>query len=136
MEDKSKVKQGKSETAFSYRYTAMSSEEKTIVKRIRSQYIKSEDDRVEQLQRLDLKVKSLGTAISIVLGVLGTVIVGFGLTMVLEWYMVIGGAIVGVIGIAVLGITYPVYKAIMKKQKEKYALDIIRLSDELLYEEK
>jgi hypothetical protein len=45
--------------------------------------------------------------------------------------MVLGIA-VGVVGIVLVALAYPLYNRVLKKQREKIAPEILRLSDELL----
>ena len=42
------------------------------------------------------------------------------------------GIVVGIIGIALISVNYPVFLAIMKSRKKKYAERVIALSQELL----
>ena len=44
----------------------------------------------------------------------------------------IAGIIIGVIGIALVCVNYPVYIYVLKKEREKIAPEIIKLSDELM----
>ena len=131
MEHPSRLGPDEHETGFSYKYSARTPDEKTMVKRIRDQYVRN-DDKLDQLRRLDQKVKSPGTALSIVFGVIGTLILGLGLAMVFQWDFVVLGAFVGIIGMLILGLAYPLYILVTKKRKAQYASEIIRLSDELL----
>ena len=41
------------------------------------------------------------------------------------------GICVGVLGIALVGVNYPIYKKILECGKKKYAQDIIRLAKEI-----
>ena len=59
-------------------------------------------------------------------------IFGLGLSMVLEWGIILWGIIVGLLGIAIIIIAYPVYVIILKNLKCKYSEEIIKLSDDLL----
>ena len=42
------------------------------------------------------------------------------------------GILIGMIGIVLVCVAYPVYNAITKKEREKIAPEIIRLTDELM----
>ena len=42
------------------------------------------------------------------------------------------GILIGVIGMAVLGMAYPLYQRILKKEREKAAPEILRLTEELM----
>ena len=115
---------------FSYEYNAGQQEE---IKKIRQKYLPQEADKMELLRKLDNSVTQLATMISIIIGVVGTLIMGVGMCCCLVWadFFVLG-VIVGVVGIVVLSLAYPVYNVIIKKQREKIAPEILRLTDELM----
>ncbi len=116
---------------FEYTYSAKRQEE---LEKIRSKYIPKEEDKMETLRRLDQSVERIGTTASIIVGVIGTLIMGGGMSLVMvgpDDFLVLG-VIIGVIGMAILAMAYPIYKVIMKKQREKIAPQILALSEELL----
>ncbi len=116
---------------FQYSYSAKQQEE---IKRIRSKYEAPQEDKMVYLRRLDETVAKKGTMLSIVLGVIGTLILGVGMCCVLVWQNTwfIPGIIIGIVGLAVLSFAYPVYLQVTKKEREKIAPEILRLTDELL----
>ena len=116
--------------AFSYTYSASEQEE---IKKIREKYVPKEADKMEQLRRLDAGVTQKGTVISLVVGIIGALILGTGMSMCMVWTeLFVLGIIVGVIGIAVISAAYPLYSYVTKKEREKIAPEIIRLTDELM----
>ncbi len=121
---------------FNFRYTAPSQEERKEIDSIRRQYAPQEktETKLERLRRLDGLVKNTAVIWSLVLGILGSLLFGLGLTMVLEWNILIWGIIVMVIGCVPMAIAYPVYRSVLNKGKAKYGEEIIRLSEELLNE--
>ena len=58
---------------------------------------------------------------------------GFGMSccMVMTNLFVLG-IITGIIGIAAVAAAYPIYNYVTKKEREKIAPEIIRLTDELM----
>lgn len=116
---------------FQYTYSATQQEE---IKRIRKKYLPKEKtaDKMELLRKLDKSTEAPGTIVSLILGILGTLILGLGMCCVLVWtnYFVLG-IIIGVIGIITLSLAYPVYKKITKYRREIIAPEILRLTDEL-----
>lgn len=86
------------------------------------------------LRRLDESAGKKGTMMSIVLGVAGTLILGLGMCCVLVWQNAwfIPGIVIGVVGLAVLSLAYPVYLQVTKKEREKIAPEVLRLTEELL----
>lgn len=117
------------EAEFQYSYSAKEQEE---IKKIRSRYEAPKEDKMAYLRRLDEGATRKGTLISIVLGVIGTLIFGVGMCCVLVWQVSVPGIVIGMIGIAALSVAYPVYVRMTKKEREKIAPEILRLTDELL----
>lgn len=121
---------------FNFKYTAPSQEERKEIDSIRRQYAPKEqtETKLERLRRLDGLVKNTAIIWSLVLGVVGTLIFGLGLTMILEWSIWLWGIVLMVIGSIPISIAYPVYKFTLNKGKAKYGEEILRLSEELLNE--
>ena len=123
---------------FNFKYTAPSQEERKEIDSIRRQYAPQEqtETKLERLRRLDSLVKNTAIIWSLVLGVFGCLIFGLGLTMVLEWSILLWGIVLMVIGSVPMAIAFPVYNKLLKKGKAKYGDEILRLSEELLNENK
>ena len=117
---------------FNYTYSSAEQEE---IKRIREKYSLSlqKDDKMERLRRLDESVERPGTIISLIIGIVSCLVLGVGMCCTMVWtdFFVLG-VIVGIIGIAGIIMAYPVYVRITKKQREKLAPEILRLSEELM----
>jgi hypothetical protein len=71
---------------------------------------------------------------AIIVGVIGALIMGIGMCCCMVWQEIwfIPGVMIGVIGIGILSCAYPLYNYITKKEREKIAPEIIRLTDELM----
>ena len=123
---------------FNFRYTAPTEEERKEIDSIRRQYAPQEktETKLERLRRLDSLVKNTAIIWSLVLGVFGCLIFGIGLTMVLELSILLWGIVLMVIGSVPMAIAFPVYNKLLKKGKAKYGDEILRLSEELLNENK
>ena len=115
---------------FSYTYSAKEQEE---INRIRKKYVETED-KMERLRKLDLGVTQKATVISIIIGIIGTLIMGTGMCCTTVWQEMwfIPGIIIGIIGLVVMALAYPIYQKVLKKEREKIAPEIIRLTDELM----
>ena len=113
---------------FEYTYSA---KQQTELENIRKKYLPHEETKMERLRRLDESVTHKGAIISIIVGIVGTLIMGFGMCLCLEWDEFIIGVIIGVVGIVILAVAYPVYSKITQKQREKIAPEILRLTDEI-----
>ena len=123
-------KEDQNNKGFSYTYSATQKKE---VENIRKKYLPEEDDKLARLKKLDNGVQRKGTAVSLILGVIGSLILGVGMCCILLWtaFFVLGIG-VGTVGIGVLSLAYPAYKWITERERKRIAPEIIRLSDELL----
>ena len=126
------------EKKFNYRYTAPTRNERQEIEDIRRHYEtgNAPKTKLEQLRALDKRVKTAPTVVAYLLGVVGILIFGLGLTMVLEWNIWIWGAVVACVGCIPMAFAYPVYKWMLASNKKKYGTQILTLSEELLNEEK
>lgn len=122
---------------FDYTYSAPTENERREIESIKKQYAPAteKEDKLETLRKLNNRVNRPPTIVGLVVGIAGTLIMGLGMTMVLEWNLVAWGTVVGILGVAVAAAAYPVYKAILKRNKKKYGRQIIDLSNELLNQE-
>ena len=123
---------------FEYNYVAPTSEERKEIESIRNTYIKptTSSGKLEKLRRLDFKVKNTPIIVALVMGVVGILTFGVGLTMMLEWNIILWGIVVSIVGLVPVALAYPAYIRIGKNLREKHSQEIISLSDELLNEGK
>ncbi len=121
--------ENKNET-FEYTY---SSAQQAEVEKIRKKYLPKEENKMEQLRKLDQDVTKPGTLWAIVVGVIGCLVFGFGMCCCLTWAdtMLVPGIVFGILGIGIMGLAMPVYKNITQKQREKLAPQILALTEEL-----
>ena len=90
----------------------------------------------------DAGVTAKATMISLILGIGGILVLGFGMSLALSDlggvlgmpHMVafVAGIIIGLCGMVPVVLAYPVYNRVIKKERERIAPQILRLSDELL----
>lgn len=127
------------ENTFQYTYSAR---EQSEVEQIRKKYLPQEEDKLTLLRRLDRSATQKSQAWAIVLGTVGTLILGTGMSLAMtdlgeilgasrEIAMLIGVAI-GIIGMILIALAYPVYNRILKKERQRIAPEILRLTDELM----
>lgn len=121
---------------FSYTYSAAQQQE---VEHIRKKYLPPREDKMEKLRRLHQSATHKAQSASIALGVIGTLILGTGMSIVmteigelLGAYAMVIGILIGLAGLVLVALAYPVYNATLKKERERIAPEILRLSDELL----
>lgn len=121
----------KQNATFEYNYSAKRQAE---IEAIQKKYLPKEDDKMEQLRALDRSVERPGTIVSIMVGLIGTLVFGTGMSLCIVWadnFLPVG-IIVGIIGLAFIGAAYPLYQWITKREKARLAPQILALSEELL----
>lgn len=101
---------------------------------IRRQYMEHKATKLDELQALDDKVKTPGIVSSLILGVLGSLVMGAGMANVMVWNNMTVGLALGIPGLIITLLAYPVYKGITGSRKKKYARQIMLLSDEIIQE--
>ncbi|MBQ8163057.1 MAG: hypothetical protein IJZ93_01645 [Clostridia bacterium] len=114
---------------FEYTYSALSDGEKRQIEDIRKRYEKTSDQKnaLEEAKRLDKLVYQLPTLISLTVGIIGTMLFGLGLSLVLEFDMLIVGIVVSVVSLTPIIAAFPIYQHFLKKNKEKYGEKILEL---------
>ena len=135
------MENNKTPDGFSYTYSAG---EQAEIKKIRDKYTAptEKEDKMARLRRLDASVTNTAQAVALIFGVIGALILGFGMSLIMtelsqilgaqaEWAMPIG-IVIGIIGGILASLAYPVYNAIVKAKRKKLAPEIIRLTDELM----
>ena len=122
--------------SFEYTYSA---EQQKEVAEIRNKYLPKEEDKMEQLRKLHGIPSKKAQAAALAVGIIGTLIMGTGMSLAMtEIGAVLGslamavGVLVGIAGMVLMALAYPIYNRVLKKQRAKIAHEILRLSDELL----
>lgn len=115
----------------------MTTELKTVEK-IRASYTEKQTSKLDELKQIDRKVKRPARIFAYIFGSLSSLVLGFGMCLCMK---VIGaslsfsmplGIAIGLLGILLVCINYPIYKGILKTRKNKYSNQVIELSDSLL----
>lgn len=109
--------------------------------RIASEYNQKPASKLIALQKLDWKAKLPAQIFSYSFGIIGALILGIGMCLCmgvmgqnLAMAMPLGVAI-GIIGIGIVGVNYPIYKRLLEKGKKKYAFEIVELAKEITAED-
>ena len=111
-----------------------------LVQKIRTQYTEKENTQLDELKALDAKVKRPANVFAYVFGSFSAIIMGAGMSLVMtDIGSVIGmenvmvpGIVVGVVGMIMAIINYPIYKNMLTSRREKYAEEVIALSDKII----
>ena len=135
------MENNKTPDGFSYTYSAG---EQAEIKKIRDKYTAptEKEDKMAHLRRLDASVTNTAQAVALIFGVIGALILGFGMSLIMTelsqilgayqgWAMPIG-IVIGIVGGTLASLAYPVYNAIVKVKRKKLAPEIIHLTDELM----
>ena len=122
--------------SFEYTYSA---EQQKEVEAIRKKYLPKEENKMEQLRKLHAIPTQKAQAASLAVGIVGALIMGTSMSLAmtdigaaLGSLAMVLGIFAGVVGMVLVALAYPLYNRVLKKQREKIAPEILRLSDELL----
>lgn len=102
---------------------------------IRRRYMEKGTTKLDQLQALDTKVKTPALAVASILGIIGCLILSTGMSNIMVWDNMTVGLALGIPGLVVLALVWPVYKAILNSRKRKYAQQIMDLSGKIIDEQ-
>ncbi|MBQ6839945.1 MAG: hypothetical protein IJO45_04575 [Oscillospiraceae bacterium] len=121
---------------FSFTYSAARQQE---VESIRNQYLPKKEDKLEQLRKLHNSATRKAQAWSIALGVVGALVLGTGMSLCMtELSGFLGGTAmfigipVGIVGLVLVALAYPVYNRVLKKQRQRIAPQVLQLTEELM----
>ena len=127
------------EASFQYTYSA---KEQAEIETIRKKYLPREENKMEQLRRLHNSATQKAQRWAIGQGVVGALILGTGMSLAMtELGEVLGidktvalfiGIVIGVIGLVLVALAYPLYERILEKERQRIAPEILRLTDELM----
>lgn len=111
--------------------------DKVYAEQIASEYAPKTTTKIVRLKKLDNKVKNPPLILAFTLGIIGTLVFGTGMCLAMK---VIGpknnlgiglGVAVGVVGMIIDCINYPIYTKWLKARKAKYAFEITELAKEI-----
>lgn len=137
-ESEKRVNEGE---GFRYTYSAR---EQAELRRIREKYTTptEEEDKMARLRRLDRAVTEKAQTVALTFGILGALILGFGMSIIMtELGAMLSldrisapviGIVTGLFGGTLASLAFPVYSFVLKKEREKVAPEILRLTEELL----
>ena len=111
-----------------------------MAQKIRSQYVEKKSSELDALRELDAKVKRPANVFAYVFGSISAIVMGAGMSLVMtDVGSVIGlndamlpGIAVGIIGMIMAIVNYPIYKSILTSRKDKYSSEILALSDKIM----
>ena len=131
--------ENKEKETFNYTYSA---KEQNEIQNIRKKYAAPEEDKMERLRRLDAGVTGKATMKALIPGLIGALFLGVGMSLAMsDFGRMLGfhqnmalliGIVIGILGIALVCLAYPLYNYVIKKERAKIAPEILRLTEELM----
>ncbi len=111
-----------------------------LVQKIRTQYTEKEHTQLDALKELDAKVTRPANVFAYIFGSIGAIIMGSGMSLVMtDIGSSIGvadnmapGIIIGIVGMLMAIINYPLYKKLLASRRKKYADQIMELSEKIM----
>ena len=112
-----------------------------MAQKIRTQYMEKESTELDALRELDAKVKRPANVFAYVFGSISAIIMGAGMSLIMtDIAEIIGlgvdpmlpGIIIGIVGMVMALVNYPIYKGILGSRKKKYGAEILKLSDKIM----
>lgn len=111
--------------------------DKIYAEQLANEYAPKDTSKVVALHKLDARAKLPATIFTYTFGIIAALVTGVGMCFSMNvigsgtTIMFVLGVIVGIVGLAGMGINYPIYKKMLAKGKQKYAYEIIELAKEI-----
>ncbi len=120
--------------------TMNKNDQQFMAQKIRTQYMEKEPSELDALRALDSKVKFPANMFAYIFGGISAMIMGGGMSLVMTDIgasvgiaePMLPGVIIGVLGLAMAVINYPLYKKVLEKRKKTYADKILALSEKIM----
>ena len=111
-----------------------------MAQKIRTQYMEKTPSELDALRELDAKVKRPANVFAYIFGSISAIIMGAGMSLVMTDIgstigmdsTMIPGIVIGVVGMIMVLVNYPIYKGILNSRKKKYGAEILKLSDKIM----
>ena len=121
----------------------MNRNEQQMAAKIREHYTEKQITDLDTLRELDAKVKRPANVFAYVFGSISAIIMGAGMSLIMtDIAETIGlavdpmlpGIVIGVVGMVMALLNYPIYKGILGSRKKKYGAKILELSNKIMGE--
>jgi len=111
-----------------------------MAQKIRTQYIEKESTELDALRELDNKVKRPANIFAYAFGSISAIVMGAGMSLVMTDIgatlgmasAMVPGIVIGIVGMTMTLVNYPIYKRVLNSRKKKYGEEIIALSDKIM----
>ena len=121
---------------------SINNDQEFLVQKIRTQYTEVEHTQLDELKALDAKVKRPANVFAYIFGSISAIIMGCGMSLVMTDIgeilglanAMVPGIAIGVVGLVMALLTYPIHKRIISRRKKKYGPEILALSEKIMGE--
>ncbi len=111
-----------------------------MAQKIRTQYMEKQTTELDELRALDATVKRPANVFAYIFGSISAIIMGAGMSLVMTDIggtvgiaaPLVSGIVIGIVGMVMAIINYPIYKGILAGRKKKYADKILSLSESII----
>lgn len=111
-----------------------------MAQKIRTQYMEKESTELDALRELDARVKRPANLFAYSFGSIGAIIMGAGMSLVMtDIGATLGmgramapGIVVGILGMVMASLNYPIHQRILNARKKKYGTQILKLSEKIM----
>lgn len=111
--------------------------DKIYAEAIANEYAPKDTSKVVALKKLDRKAKNKANIFAYTFGVVMTLVFGLGMCLAMKVIgdgsavMMVLGIVLGILGMAGVGVNFPIYKRLLESGKQKYAFEIMQLAKEI-----
>lgn len=112
--------------------------DKIYAQQLANEYTPKDTSKVIRLRKLDKKAKQGANIFAYSFGIFSALVFGIGMCLSMKIIgngstaLTVLGIIIGIIGIALVSVNYPIYKKLLEKgKKKKYAFEIVELAKEI-----
>ena len=120
--------------------TMNKNDQEFLVQKIRTQYTEKEHTQLDALKELDAKVKRPANVFAYIFGSISAIIMGSGMSLVMTDIgstigvedNIVFGIVIGILGMLMAIINYPIYKKLLASRRKKYADQIMKLSEKIM----
>ena len=111
-----------------------------MAQKIRTQYMEKTPSELDALRELDAKVKRPANIFGYAFGSISAIVMGAGMSLVMTdigaaigiTSALVPGIAIGVVGLGMALLTYPMYNGLLNSRKKKYGAEILNLSDKIM----
>ena len=111
--------------------------DKIYAEQLANEYAPKDTSKVVALRKLDAKAKRPANIFTYTFGIVAALIFGTGMCLAMGEIgsgttgSLVLGILVGIVGMAAMGVNYPIYKKLLANGKQKYAFEIMELAKEI-----